>query len=75
MATIMGFSAYTFGLGRLPASVASILAILEIPLVSVYAYFLLNERMTISQIFGALLVIVGVLLLSWRRKRNKTIEI
>lgn len=75
VATIMGFSAYTFGLGRLPASVASILAMSEIAFVTVYAYFLLGERLTASQIVGAFLVISGVLLLTWRRRRNKTIEI
>jgi DME family drug/metabolite transporter len=75
VATIIAFSAYTFGLGRLPASVASILAMSEIAFVSVYAYFLLGERLTVSQILGALLVISGVLLLTRRRKRNKTIKI
>jgi DME family drug/metabolite transporter len=71
VATIMAFSAYTFGLGKLPASVASILAMSEIAFVAVYAYFLLGERLTASQILGALLVISGVLLLTQRRRRNK----
>lgn len=70
VATIMAFSAYTFGLGKLPASVVGILAMSEIPIVSVYTYVLLGEKMTESQILGALLVIIGVLLLTWRRRRN-----
>lgn len=70
VATIAAFSAYTFALGRLPASVASILAMSEIPIVSVYAYFLLAEQMASNQIFGALLVVGGVLILSWRRPGN-----
>ena len=70
LATIVAFSAYTFGLGRLPASVASILAMSEIAFVTIYAYGLLSERMTASQLFGAFLVIGGVLLLT-RRKRSK----
>ncbi|MBN1180336.1 MAG: EamA family transporter [Anaerolineae bacterium] len=69
VATITPFSAYTFGLGRLPASVAGILAMSEIPIVAVYAYFLLGEQMRPDQIFGAVLVIVGVLMLSQRRRR------
>jgi drug/metabolite transporter (DMT)-like permease len=37
LATITAFSIYTFGLGRLPASVATILAMSEIAFVAVYA--------------------------------------
>jgi drug/metabolite transporter (DMT)-like permease len=68
IATIGGFSIYTFALGRLQASVATILAMAEIPIVAVYAYVLLGERMTFDQVLGALLVVVGVLMLSRRRK-------
>jgi drug/metabolite transporter (DMT)-like permease len=67
VATLIPFSAYTFALGRLPASVASILAMSEIAFVAAYAYILLGERLTVSQILGAVLVVGGVLLLSWRR--------
>jgi drug/metabolite transporter, DME family len=70
LSTILPFAAYTFALGRLPASVASILAMSEIAFVAVYAYFLLGERLTPSQVLGAGLVIGGVLLLSWRRRRR-----
>ena len=70
--TLAGFSFYTFGLGRLPASVATILAMSEIVFVAVYAYFLLGERLTSGQILGALLVVVGVALLSWNRRQKVT---
>ena len=66
VATIGGFSIYTFALGRLQASVATILAMTEIPIVAVYAYLLLGERMTVDQVVGAVLVVVGVLMLSPR---------
>ncbi len=69
IATIGGFSIYTFALGRLQASVASILAMAEIPIVAVYAYVLLGERMTVDQIIGAVLVVAGVLMLSRRRRK------
>ena len=72
MATIIPFSVYTFALGRLPASVASILAMSEIAFVAVYAYVLLDERLTASQILGAGLVVGGVFLLSWYRWKNRT---
>jgi DME family drug/metabolite transporter len=71
IATIVPFYAYVFALGRLDASVVSILAMVEIPIVAVYAYFLLGERMSIEQVFGAVLVVVGVLMLSWRRRRQR----
>jgi len=64
LATIGGFSVYTFALGRLPVSVATIVAMTEIPFVAIYAYFLLGERLTVVQLLGAALVISGVLLLS-----------
>lgn len=70
LSTIGGFSIYTFALGRLPASVASILAMTEIAFVAVYAYLLLDERLTFSQILGAVLVVGGVLLLSWQEQRR-----
>jgi drug/metabolite transporter, DME family len=71
VATITSFSVYTFALGRLPASVASILAMSEIAFVAVYAYVLLDERLTASQILGAGLVVAGVLLLSWHRWQTR----
>jgi len=71
LSTIIPFSIYTFALGRLPASVASILAMSEIAFVAVYAYTLLGERLAASQIFGAALVVGGVLLLSWHQWQTK----
>jgi len=73
-ATIIPFSLYTFALGRLPASVATILAMSEIAFVAAYAYVLLGERLTASQILGAALVVGGVLLLSWQRWRDRAQE-
>jgi drug/metabolite transporter (DMT)-like permease len=70
LSTAIPFPIYAFGLGRLPASVATILSMTEIPIVSVYAYFLLGERMSPDQVLGAVLVVVGVLLLSWRGKQK-----
>ncbi|MGD9148102.1 MAG: DMT family transporter [Anaerolineae bacterium] len=72
VATIIPFSVYIFALGRLPASVTTILAMSEIAFVTVYAYILLDERLTASQILGAVLVVGGVLLLSWTRWRNRS---
>lgn len=75
LSTIMPFTLYTWALGRLPASVASILAMSEIAFVAVYAVVLLGERLTPGQVLGAILVLSGVLLLTWgpgaRRKARR----
>ena len=68
--TIGGFLIYTFAVGRLQASVATILAMAEIPIVAVYAFIILGERMTVAQLFGTVLVTAGVLVLSWRSPRK-----
>ncbi len=69
LSTITAFVAYTFGLGRLPASVVSILAMSEIAFVAVYAYLLLGERLAPTQALGPFLVVGGVLMLIRRKKR------
>ena len=71
VATILAFVSYTFALGRLQASVASILAMAEIPIVAVYAYVLLGDTMSIDQTIGAALVVAGVVMLSWPRGRGR----
>jgi drug/metabolite transporter (DMT)-like permease len=62
---------HTYALGRLPASVATILLMSEIAFVAAYAYILLEERLTVSQLLGAALVVGGVLLLLWHRLRER----
>jgi drug/metabolite transporter (DMT)-like permease len=74
LATVVSFTSYTWALGRLPASVASILVMSEIAFVAFYALVLLGERLTVSQVLGAGLVIGGVLLLSWRRKKKSSVQ-
>jgi len=71
VATILAFVSYTFALGRLQASVASILAMAEIPIVAAYAYVLLGDTLSIDQAIGAALVVAGVVILSWPRRRGK----
>jgi len=70
LATITGFALYTYALGRLPASVASVLAMTEIAFVAIYAYLLLGERLTTSQAVGALLVAGGATLLAWPSRQR-----
>jgi len=70
IATMGGFVSYTFGLGRMPASVASIVAMSEIAFVAMFAYVLLDEQMSLTQIIGTILVVGGVVII-FRRKRRK----
>ena len=67
--TIGGFALYTLSLRTLQASVASIVAIAEVPFASIVSYIVIAERLDLWQITGGLLVIAGVLLLSWPSKR------
>ncbi len=62
--TILGFWLYTYALGRLPVSVASIVATTEVPFAALYAFLALDERMDIWQVIGALLIVGGVVLVS-----------
>ena len=68
--TLGGFSLYLFGLGRLPASVATIVAMSEIAFATTYAHILLNERLAVGQVLGTILVVSGVALLSLNGRRT-----
>lgn len=62
--TIGGYALYASGLRRLPASVASIVAMSEVPFAAALGYFFLGDRLGVLQILGALSVLGGVALLS-----------
>lgn len=64
VATLGGFSLYTFALRRLPASVAAIIATVEVPFAALLSIVLLGERLNLTQILGAGLIVSGVLLVS-----------
>ena len=67
--TIGGFALYTLGLRKLQASVAAIVATAEVPFATVVSYVVLGERLDKWQLIGSLLVVLGVVLLSWPRRR------
>ena len=68
LTTIGGFGLYTLGLRGLQASVATITATTEIPFAAILAYLLLDERLSPAQVAGSVLVAVGVILVSWKRR-------
>ena len=71
ISTICGFALYTTALGHLQASVASITATSEIVFVAILAYFILGEHLDLWQILGAVLVIIGVILVSLPNGNHK----
>lgn len=71
ISTITGFGLYTYGLGRLQASVASITATTEVPFAAILAYIFLGERLNVPQILGAISVVGGVILLSLPNRKSE----
>jgi len=67
LSTISGFALYTNGLRRLQASVAAIVATTEVPFAAAVSYIALGERLDGWQILGTVLIVSGVVLLSWPR--------
>jgi drug/metabolite transporter (DMT)-like permease len=55
-----GYFALTYALGHLPATLASVSLLSQIPLTALLAAFLLAEPLSGAQIFGGILVIAGV---------------
>jgi drug/metabolite transporter, DME family len=70
LTTIGGYTSYALGLRRLQASVASIVAMTEVPFAAFIGYVFLGERMDAVQILGALTVVSGVVLLSLGARRE-----
>lgn len=71
ISTFGAFSLYLMGMKYIQAGIASIFVMSEILFAGVYAWFLLGERLTPVQIWGTLLVIFGVVWLSYRQNRGK----
>ncbi|HSN95051.1 MAG TPA: DMT family transporter [Anaerolineaceae bacterium] len=65
ISTIIGFGAYNTSLVHLPASTANMVLTLEPIITAVFAFFLFNERLSGTQLFGGLLVVAAVLWIRW----------
>ncbi|MEO8611834.1 MAG: DMT family transporter [Chloroflexota bacterium] len=66
--TILGFGLYNTSMNYLPASTASLLASTEPAMTAVEAYIFLNERMTIVQIAGSLIILVAVVIARFEKE-------
>jgi DME family drug/metabolite transporter len=68
--TTLGFALYTFGLGRLGAGRAAIVATVEPVVAGALGAWLLREDLTFPKILGALLVISGAALAQVRLRKH-----
>ena len=71
VSTIGGYAIYTVGLQRLPASIAVIIATMEVPFSALFAYALLGQQVNVVQGVGGMLVVSGVILLSLPLRKVK----
>lgn len=61
--TLGGFGLYTMSMRFIPATSANLVATLEPVMTAVWAYFFLSEMLTVGQMMGGLLILVGVIIL------------
>ncbi len=68
--TLGGFGLYTLSIRYLSPTTANLIATLEPAFTAIWAYFLLNEVLSGTQLFGGLLVLMGVILLRFGEKQE-----
>lgn len=71
--SVIGYALYTNGLNRLQSSVAVIVATMEVPFAALVAFLAFGQRLDGRQILGAILVVGGIVLLSWPQKSARSI--
>jgi DME family drug/metabolite transporter len=65
--TVLGFGLYNTSMNYLPASTVSLLATSEPAMTAVEAYIFLDERMTILQVVGSLIILSAVLIVGFEK--------
>jgi drug/metabolite transporter, DME family len=60
VSTVGGFMVYTFGLGKLSAGAATILAMSEIVFSAILAHIYLHETLSVLEILGAIVIFIGI---------------
>lgn len=66
--TVLGFGLYNTSMNYLPASTASLIASTEPAMTAVEAYIFLNERMTIVQIVGSLIILSALVIVRFEKE-------
>lgn len=69
--TLGGFGLYTLSLRHLSPTTSNLIATLEPAFTAIWAYFLLGEVLTGTQLFGGALVFAGVILLRFGENKKK----
>lgn len=70
--TVLGFGFYNNALVILPSSVANMFLTIEPLFTALFAFWLFREQLNLTQMFGGLLTILGVLLISANERTHKT---
>jgi len=66
--TILGFGLYNMSMNYLPASITNLLATLEPAMTAIEAYVFLDERMSLIQVIGSLIILSAVLIVQLERE-------
>jgi drug/metabolite transporter (DMT)-like permease len=69
--TVLGYGLYIASMSYLPVSIASLLATSEPVMTAVEAYVFLDERMTMIQIVGGLIILSAVLVVQLEKNNQK----
>lgn len=73
--TVLGFGLYNTSLNYLPASITNLLATSEPVLTAVEAYIFLDERMTVIQIVGGMIIVSAVLIVQLEKEKARPLDI
>ena len=73
--TLGGYGLYTVSLTHLPAATANLIATLEPAMTAVLAFCLLGERLTIPQLLGGGLILIGMVLLRFSERAANAADV
>ncbi len=68
--SLISFAAFIYSMKKLPAAIASLYAYFNPLVAMVLASFLLNEKLTINILWGAIVTLIGVYLVNYSIKRG-----
>jgi drug/metabolite transporter (DMT)-like permease len=67
---LMGYFCLTYALGHLPATITSLILLAVAPITAIFAFLVFRERMTIIQLLGGGLVLLGVWIITRKDQCN-----
>ena len=69
--SLLAFVAFIYSMKKLPAAVSSLYAYINPLVAMVAAYFVVDEKLTMNILWGAIVTLVGVFLVNYSIKRNR----